>query len=187
MQEPSNPLQSLSVLDQDSVSVPLASLWQERNALLVFVRHFGCLFCQEQVRALAEIAPQLEQANTDLAVIGNGTATFIAGFRQRSGFGGQIFTDPTRASYAALALRRDLRSSLNLKTISRAIAAFGSGSRQTSVQGDPWQQGGVVLVNTGGQIVYRYASSFAGDHPPNDELVSRAQRAFLDAGARTTA
>ena len=31
----------ISVYDQDSGELPLANLWQEKTAVLVFIRHFG--------------------------------------------------------------------------------------------------------------------------------------------------
>ncbi len=35
------PLANISVLDAKGESVPLASLWKDKPAVLAFVRHFG--------------------------------------------------------------------------------------------------------------------------------------------------
>ena len=34
-------LGEISVFDKDSEEFPLANLWQEKTAVLVFIRHFG--------------------------------------------------------------------------------------------------------------------------------------------------
>jgi len=145
--------------------------------MVVFVRHFGCLFCQQQVMKLEEQRQTFADIGVDLVVIGNGAPTFIEGFRERARYSGVLYTDPQRAAYQALSLRRDLKSSLNVRTIGRALSAFVSGARQVSVQGDAWQQGGIVIVLPSGEIVYRYASEYAGDHPPVGDLLAAAREA----------
>ena len=47
-----------------------------------------------------------------------------------------------------------------------------AGFRQGKVRGDPWQQGGVLVVLPGGRVVYRYLSSAAGDHPAPAAVVA---------------
>ena len=38
--------------------------------------------------------------------------------------------------------------------------------------GDPWQQGGVIVVRPGGEIAYRFASRESGDHPRIDDVLA---------------
>ncbi len=108
-----------------------------------------------------------------LSVIGNGLPHFIEGFREKTGFTGAIYTDPGRRTYGALELRRDLLSSLNLKSLRRARQAFATGNRQSKLAalGDAWQQGGVFVITADGTIAWGYASEFAGDHPPVSDLI----------------
>ncbi len=63
-------------------------------------------------------------------------------------------------------LRRTLRSTMALSTVRSAYKAYKQGFRQTSVRGDVWQQGGVFVVAQSGELALRYASEYAGDHPP---------------------
>lgn len=120
---------------------------------------------------------QIEEAGADLIVIGNGTPNFIAGFRERTGFDGTVYTDPERNAYRALRLRRSVRSSVNLRTLSRAVSAYRKGNRQTRTQGDPWQLGGVFVVATSGALVYEQRSEYAGDHPLVEEIIEAARAA----------
>lgn len=115
-------------------------------------------------------------AGARLVVIGNGAPTFIAGFRDKSGYDGPLYTDPDLTAFARLGLERSVRSILNLRTLRRAVDAYRDGYRQGRTRGDAWQQGGVFVVARGGAPVYRYPSKFAGDHPPVEEVVAAARR-----------
>ena len=110
--------------------------------------------------------PRIQAKGARLVVIGNGKPWFIQGFREKTGYEGEIYTDPTLATYKALHLRRDLRSTFSASTLRKAFTAFRGGFRQTATQGDAWQQGGVFVMNTNGEVVFSYASSHAGDNPP---------------------
>jgi hypothetical protein len=48
--------------------------------------------------------------------------------------------------------------------------------RQRRTQGDAAQLGGVLLVERGGQIAYRFVSAYAGDHPRAETLLEAARR-----------
>jgi hypothetical protein len=56
-------LDEKNVLDPEGREVPLGQLWRDRAAVVVFVHHFGCIFCRQQV---AEIVPLLD----DLRALG---------------------------------------------------------------------------------------------------------------------
>jgi len=46
------------------------------------------------------------------------------------------------------------------------------GFRQKGVQGDATQQGGVLVVEPGGRIVYHHISEYPGDNASPDEIRS---------------
>ena len=115
----------------------------------------------------------------DLVIIGNGLPSFIAGFREKSGFEGPLYTDPGRQVYKALELRKGLGSSLNLRSVRRAMSAYRRGFRQTRTRGDAMQQGGVFVISSNGQSTYEYRAEYAGDHPRREELLAALERAVL--------
>ena len=129
---------------------------------------------------LHRASSRLEDAGGRLVIIGNGTPSFIEGFREKSGFQGPVYTDPSRRTYEALRLRRDIGSSLNLRSARRAFQAYRKGFRQSRTEGDAWQQGGVFVISGQGNIVFRYASEYAGDHPPVEPLVEALRQAAPD-------
>jgi len=113
----------------------------------------------------------------ELHFVGSGAPFFARGFRDEYQVPVPIYVDPERASYEALGLARTLRSTLNLRLLSNARRAAKAGFRQNSVEGDAWQQGGVLIVLPGGEVAYRYRSEVAGDHPGVSEVVEALRTA----------
>jgi len=109
---------------------------------------------------------RIEAAGATLQVIGNGAPMFMAGFRETTGYDGALYTDPSLAVYAALALRRGWRTILDPRAAKNAARALAGGFRQGRTQGDATQQGGVLVVATDGTIRFRHADRVAGDGPP---------------------
>lgn len=98
-------------------------------------------------------------------------------FRETMGLRSTIWVDKERTTYDALGFTRSLASSVGLKVALHALRAASKGFTQGRTQGDPWQQGGVVVVRKGGDPVYGYASEVAGDHPPVALVMERAREA----------
>jgi hypothetical protein len=112
--------------------------------------------------------------------IGNGAAHFARGFREDFSVSGPIWIDPERESYQALGFASGLGATLSLRLLRNARRARKAGFSQNSVEGAPMQQGGVLVVMPDGEVVYRYASEVAGDHPPVEEVL-RALEAAVQA------
>src|SRR5262245_15763621 len=124
------------------------------------------MFCKEQVAQLRRATGAIHESGAELAVVGNGKLAFAREFARETGLTTPLYTDPSRAVYSALGMRRDAAASLNPAFVVNAWRALRAGFHQTSVKGDPWQMGGVLVVLPGGRIAYRYLSRAAGDHPP---------------------
>lgn len=107
---------------------------------------------------------QIHAAGAELIVIGNGAPHFIAGFREITHFAGPIYTDPSLHVFEVAELKRGLIKSLNLKSVAPTLKALKNGFRQGSTQGDPWQQGGVLIIAPPGDILWQHASERPGDN-----------------------
>ena len=105
-----------------------------------------------------------EKAGATLVVIGNGSPSFIAGFREQTLFDGPVYTDPTLAAYRAAELKRGVASTLDPRSLFGAARALASGHRQGRTQGDTWQQGGVLVVSPAGEVRWQHASDRPGDN-----------------------
>lgn len=124
------------------------------------------MFCKEQVAQLRRELEAIHARGAELVVVGNGNRQSARAFVQQTGLTTPLYVDIARDAYRALGLRRDVGATLNPATLTNAWRALRAGFRQTSVQGDPWQMGGVLVVVPGGHVSYRYLSNAAGDHPP---------------------
>jgi predicted methyltransferase len=82
-----------------------------------------------------------------------------------------VFTDPDRSSYRLAGLKRSL--GLGLRTLKHARRAIAAGNSQGKTAGDPWQQGGVLIVDPDGTVVWRHVNGEAGDHADIDAILGQ--------------
>ena len=170
-------LDALTVLDPNGRTIRLGELWADRPAVLVFVRHFGCLFCREQIAGMAPLRARVRSRGGELFVIGHGSVDQARAFQEEQAVSFPLFTDPDRRAYCALGMRRGIRSVLTPGVLMRSMRAWRNGFRQSHVAGDPLQQGGVVVIAPGGTELYRFVSHEAGQHAPAPEILSALEGA----------
>jgi hypothetical protein len=140
------------------------------------VRHFGCVFCHEQVAHLKAILPQITARNASLKIIGNGNPDHAAFFMRRFGLRDGVYTDPARVVYDALGMRHGLGKTLGVSALKNGLRAYRSGFRNYGVQGDPWQQGGTVIITKTGDVAYRFIAEAAGDEASPKVILSVLDR-----------
>lgn len=155
----------------DGQPVRLRSLWPERKAIAVFVRHFGCLFCRQQVATLLPFESRFAAAGADLVIVGQGSVDDARAFRDELNLTCRVLTDPTLEVYCALDLPRGAGTVFRPSVFLRALRARAQGFRQTRSGGDVLQQGGVLIFDKGGSQLYRFVSRSAGEHPSPHELL----------------
>ena len=165
-------LDSMVLFDPEGRQVRLGQLWTRRVAVLVFVRHFGCILCRQQIARIGPLIDRVKAMGVDLIVIGQGSIDEARAFRDGEQLTVPLLTDPTRQSYRAMTMRRGLASLLTLATPGRVFKAWRSGFRQSRVAGDPLQQGGVVVIGPGGVEHFRFISRDAGDHPTSEQILA---------------
>jgi hypothetical protein len=115
---------------------------------------------------------KLRAASADLVIIGNGTPNFIAGFREQTKYDGPIYTDPSLAVYRAAEFKRGITKTFDPRALAPTIGAFVRGHRQGRTHGDPWQQGGVLVVARDGRVLWHRASERPGDNATVAEIVA---------------
>lgn len=114
---------------------------------------------------------QIHAAGAELIVIGNGSPSFMAGFRETTGYDGALFTDPSLEVYKAAGLKRGVTKVFNPRAGLAALGALKGGFRQGRTQGDALQQGGTLVVSSRGDVLWAHVDRFAGDHTDPDEIV----------------
>jgi NAD(P)-dependent dehydrogenase (short-subunit alcohol dehydrogenase family) len=114
----------------------------------------------------------IRAAGAELVIVGNGAKSFAAAFREDFDLDCPLLLDPQLRGYRAAGLRRGRVEALSPRLPLNAIRALRAGARQETLQGDAWQLGGVFVIRPDGELLYRYASREAGDHPPVDAVLA---------------
>jgi hypothetical protein len=159
-------LAAAGVLDTDGKPVRLADAWKDRPAVIVWLRHFGCVFCREHVAEVRAARPDIEALHAGIVFVGNGTPRAAAWFQQRFAAYSTVLTDPELVTYRAIGARGGLMSTLGPQAWGAGLRAFRGGARQSATKGHPFQQGGVLVIAPGDKLLYRHVSHTAGDHAP---------------------
>jgi dehydrogenase/reductase SDR family protein 12 len=120
------------------------------------------------------------EQDAEVVIVGNGNQTFAEAFREEFEIEGLLLIDPDLHAYRAAGLRRGRREITSPRLIGNTLRALLSGARQASVQGDPWQLGGVFVFAPGGELRFQFRSAAAGDHADPAEI-----DAALDESAET--
>jgi len=127
---------------------------------------------------------EIEAAGARLVFVGTGTPAMAADFAKVHAGPHPVLSDTQRATFAAAGMRRSLWATLHWRLVKNAWRALRSGFRQTSVQGDPWQQGGVVVLDAGGALVHRQIDRAGGDPLDLDAVVGVVRSAAVQPSAR---
>lgn len=139
------------------------------------------MLCSEQIAQLSEIEDQINELGAELFVIGSGAVGQAAAARERLNSPFVFLVDSGRESFKVANLRRDFGSTVNIRTVPAIFRAWRKGHRQKRMQGDPFQQGGALVVMPGGTVAYKFISQFGGDHAdPQDIVATLVQRPSND-------
>ena len=116
----------------------------------------------------------------EIVVVGSGTPEQAKRFVDLLGLAMPVVTDPTLEVYKRARMKRTVLGTLGPGAILRGFRAMKAGFKQHSTQGDPWQQGGVVVVGAlarGGRIRWRHASDAAGKPTDFSRLLEAVREA----------
>jgi peroxiredoxin len=171
------------VIDPRGESVRLASLWAAQPCMLVFLRHFGCIGCSEQLHELVPRLGEIARAGVRVVLIGSGSPEQRDAFVERhllQNAPATVMTDPGLDAYGRLHFARSLWATFGPRAIVDAARAVAKGHPHAPPQGDRMQQGGVLFVDTRGVVRFFHASRSIGDHPPASDLVAAALRLAIE-------
>ena len=155
-----------------------SDLWTEGPALVLWLRHCGCLFFQEALAQLRATQPKLSERGVRLVCIVQARPEEL-----RSLCGAEVpcVADPRHTSHAAMGLGRmsvwKLLTSLDFHR--RRLAASSKGFKQNwrrtfGKHSDSLLLPGGALVARGGRVLWLYRGEHAGDLPAADDLLAVA-------------
>lgn len=150
--------------------------------LFVFIRHFGCLGCSMHMQDLAPRVEELSELGLKLVLVGNGEAAHIKGFLQRFKLNRkhvEVVTDPSLKAYEEAGFKRAVLRTLGFRGMVDMFKALVSGHSQDGIKGDNWQQGGAILTDASGAVVYYHQNESVGDFAPTYQLVDACYSLLL--------
>ena len=153
----------------------LASLWSERPAVLVFLRHLGCMFCREYTAQLQEDLAAFQKYEAKIALINFETAEATHKFCDARSLVPSFvcLSDTERNAYRAYNLSRITAGELFAPHVwARGFQAALHGHLASIPKGDPFQMPGVFVVDTSGIIQFAHRNKDAADNPPNEMVLS---------------
>jgi peroxiredoxin len=178
-------ISEIEVLNTRSELVRLGSLFADTPSVVIWLRHFGCSFCLEQVKVLVSALPEIRAAGGQLVLIGHGTPAQALHFQQMKAPGTLVVTDPDRTSYRTLGAHRSVWGILGPGDFASWRRGRRLGIRSEGLQGDALQLGAAMVVVPPGRVLLLHVNSSLGDHPQVDQLVMALQGAGLVASAAT--
>ncbi len=143
------------------------------DVLLVFLRHFGCIFCRETV---ADLRAQAEAADfPPVLFFFQGAPIEGKAFLRRYWPRARAVSDPDAVFYRAFGIDRGgLIQMFRPAVWSAQSRARAKGHENGERSGDIWMMPGVFLVRDG-RIVWTHEYRHAGDHPDFARVPERAR------------
>jgi len=165
------------VIDGEGQSVTIENVVKSRSTLLLFVRHFGCIGCSENIAHVSPRFQELHDLGVRNVIIGCGAPNFIQGFKERNRLFGQpveVFTDPSLTAHGAAALRYGSWGGFGPRALFEMARAFVSGHVSGPIEGDTKQQAGAIFLDAEGQVQLFHRAESLGDHVNTIQLVETA-------------
>jgi len=167
---------SPETLDASVVGVGLApgSLRDQlvsAETLLVFLRHFGCIFCRELVGDLRKATTEIDNF-PDVLFFFQGTPTEGRAFLRRDWPNARAVADPELEFYE----RFGVRQASYLEALGPAVFAAGRRARKKGYEGgsrsgDIWRMPGIFAVDRE-RVIWSHRPRHAADHPDFSEIPS---------------
>lgn len=166
-----------TLLEPDGRQVKISSTWRERPAVLVFLRYFGCPFCQLQVGRMIEDQPKFDEANGGVVLVGHQQ-------QDASKLGGafkpfKYLFDADRSAYKAYGLERGtlMQVSGPRVAVPWARTQLHAATRQHGLEGGDFKQmPGTFVVDTLGIVRMAHRNLHAADNPDNEKILGVLQR-----------
>lgn len=171
-----------TVLDQELLSEmhtnkgkSLKEITDQNPVLLIFLRHFGCVFCKEGLHDLAELKETIENKGFQIVYVHmsvNDTADKY--FSQFNLKGAAHISDLERRYYASFGLTKGSFSQLyGLSTWIKGFSAKSKGYKLELAEhlGDSTQMPGIFVIYQG-EIKDRFVHKKASDKPDYQKLIN---------------
>ena len=171
-----DPARDVLVHDAMAHRSHLADHWvgTSRALILVFLRHYGCPLCREQVAALRDHYAAFQAEGIAVAAVGQGTPRDARRFGEQMSAPFPILSDADRAAYAAYGLMDGTVEQVYSATPGlRLAAAMLRGHLPHRTIGSVRQLPGTFVIDRNGIIRMAHPGLHAADVPEIATLLPR--------------
>jgi len=173
-----DPAPDVPLLDLSARQASLSSFWRHEPAVVVFLRYFGCPFCQAQVVALRDERDRFDAAGAGIVLIGQGQPSDAQAFTERLRQPFDCLVDPTRSAYRAYGLARANPAQVFGPRVALPFlrANLGRETLQRGLQGGSfYQMPGTFVIDTDGVVQMAHRNRHVADTPANDRILNVLQ------------
>jgi len=167
-------LAPITLPDPEGHALRLGELWERGPAVLVFLRHYGCIFCRKHAGQLRAREDEFRAAGARLAAIGLADRAYARTFRSETGIGFPLLVDEHGEAYEAAELgSASVLHLLYPKDIRARREARAEGYRQVRLLGpNPFQLGGSFVFGPGNVDRFAHVSTTFGDNADPSALLA---------------
>ncbi|MGZ6544760.1 MAG: SelL-related redox protein [Actinomycetota bacterium] len=169
-----DPAVDVTLVDGDGVRVQLSSQWADRPAVLVFLRYFGCSFCQAQVVGLRRDRERFDATGARVVLIGQGGPGDRGAFGDPALMPFTVLFDPDRAAFRAYGLEhaRALQVLAPKTALPWMRLQLHSETRHRGLHGGSLTQlAGTFIVDQTGEVRMAYRSRHVAESPENQAIL----------------
>ncbi len=180
-----NPAPDFVLPDERGHAVRLSDLWNERPALLLFWRHFGCGCGVGRAERLASEYLALTEAGAQCIIIGQGEPEHAAWYAEKFHIPCPILCDPEERAYRAYGLL-EMDPWLLLGEPKPGPEYFRDIMQKHRAKGlpvadNPFLLPGEFVVNRAGRLVLAYRYQYCDNYPDPATLTDSIKEAMAGA------
>lgn len=167
-------LGAVSLPDSTGAAVKLGDSWTRQHAVVVHLRHFGCLYCRKQAVALKEQVPALQKLGASVVAIGTGDVAYAAEFRKEFNLPFPVLSDDNVTSYGVVGAKdTNLLNWVRPGNLVSVAATMSGGISQGRPGNHQRYLGATHVFWKGGKVAYAWLNDdFSKDAPLTDVLTS---------------
>lgn len=177
------------LLDSSGKKVKLSSFWNDKPALLLFWRHYGCSCGRDRAARLQDEYAKYLELGANIVIIGQGEPERAAAYAEKNKITCPVLCDPTHQVYQAYDLLEGKTSQILFDApdeylkcdleAGRKLLESRQGTDRAIVD-SPWQLPGEFVVDKNGilRLVYRY--QYCEDWPNPLVLIAGIKEAIWE-------
>jgi len=167
-----------SLTNSAGEAVRLSDMWADKPVVVVFLRHFGCTFCREQVALIRCEYQKILAAGMHIVCVANGPYKVGKAFEIYFDLPFPVLVSENAAPFSAYGLERvSISALLTPRVIIKGFVALLHGHIQGRIIGDPMQMPGTFIIDTRGIVQFVHRNRDAADHTKVADILAGAPHA----------